>query len=152
MTCSFFFNDTATTDIYTLSLHDALPIYRLGAPRCNLAATYRPRIVNSAAVSRTQRRHCRRNRRAGALTVQPELVLVLHIQMRRRGPMKWSAVAAALVMAAAALGAQQPQPTSAPGQAAGSAITLRGCVRAGVEKDTVLMTDVVELAGTGRSA
>src|SRR5437762_8953605 len=24
---SFFFNDTAPTDIYTLSLHDALPIY-----------------------------------------------------------------------------------------------------------------------------
>src|SRR3972149_11954245 len=29
--CSFFFNDTATTEIYTLSLHDALPIcVRLG--------------------------------------------------------------------------------------------------------------------------
>src|SRR3712207_7535834 len=30
----FFFNDTATTEIYTLSLHDALPIYphRDGAP------------------------------------------------------------------------------------------------------------------------
>src|SRR2546426_10727705 len=28
--CSFFFfNDTATTEIYTLSLHDALPIYRI---------------------------------------------------------------------------------------------------------------------------
>src|SRR2546427_8981165 len=30
MLCSssvFFFNDTATTEIYTLSLHDALPIY-----------------------------------------------------------------------------------------------------------------------------
>src|SRR5690242_21059430 len=26
----FFFNDTATTEIYTLSLHDALPIYRVG--------------------------------------------------------------------------------------------------------------------------
>src|SRR6202021_3872885 len=25
-----FFNDTATTEIYTLSLHDALPIYRGG--------------------------------------------------------------------------------------------------------------------------
>src|SRR2546430_4206885 len=25
----FFFNDTATTEIYTLSLHDALPIYYL---------------------------------------------------------------------------------------------------------------------------
>src|SRR3712207_7416223 len=31
--CVFFFNDTATTEIYTLSLHDALPIsplYRRG--------------------------------------------------------------------------------------------------------------------------
>src|SRR2546422_7069669 len=29
LSCSFFFffNDTATTEIYTLSLHDALPIY-----------------------------------------------------------------------------------------------------------------------------
>src|SRR3989441_4650616 len=26
----FFFNDTATTEIYTLSLHDALPIYARG--------------------------------------------------------------------------------------------------------------------------
>src|SRR3712207_8166994 len=26
----FFFNDTATTEIYTLSLHDALPIYVAG--------------------------------------------------------------------------------------------------------------------------
>src|SRR3712207_7181733 len=25
--CLFFFNDTATTEIYTLSLHDALPIW-----------------------------------------------------------------------------------------------------------------------------
>src|SRR3712207_8893010 len=29
----FFFNDTATTEIYTLSLHDALPIYRIGLGR-----------------------------------------------------------------------------------------------------------------------
>src|SRR5262249_57197003 len=28
---SFFFNDTATTEIYTLSLHDALPISILGS-------------------------------------------------------------------------------------------------------------------------
>src|SRR3712207_7487488 len=27
MSCFFFFNDTATTEIYTLSLHDALPIW-----------------------------------------------------------------------------------------------------------------------------
>src|SRR6266516_6640426 len=29
----FFFNDTATTEIYTLSLHDALPISRPAGPR-----------------------------------------------------------------------------------------------------------------------
>src|SRR3989449_10085774 len=29
----FFFNDTATTEIYTLSLHDALPIFENGAVR-----------------------------------------------------------------------------------------------------------------------
>src|SRR2546430_5040642 len=29
----FFFNDTATTEIYTLSLHDALPISPVGAER-----------------------------------------------------------------------------------------------------------------------
>src|SRR6266699_4990234 len=28
----FFFNDTATTEIYTLSLHDALPIWRRIVP------------------------------------------------------------------------------------------------------------------------
>src|SRR6185436_15307714 len=31
----FFFNDTATTDIYTLSLHDALPIFT-GPIRCEV--------------------------------------------------------------------------------------------------------------------
>src|SRR2546427_7487662 len=29
----FFFNDTATTEIYTLSLHDALPIFRRSRAR-----------------------------------------------------------------------------------------------------------------------
>src|SRR5580658_11302718 len=32
----FFFNDTATTEIYTLSLHDALPICVPGAPALRL--------------------------------------------------------------------------------------------------------------------
>src|SRR5256886_11280455 len=33
--CFFFFNDTATTEIYTLSLHDALPIARVAAISAN---------------------------------------------------------------------------------------------------------------------
>src|SRR5258708_19877596 len=32
----FFFNDTATTEIYPLSLHDALPIFRGGEPLVDL--------------------------------------------------------------------------------------------------------------------
>src|SRR3970282_385322 len=38
---SFFFNDTATTEIYTLSLHDALPISRL-APHPRTRPFHRP--------------------------------------------------------------------------------------------------------------
>ena len=36
MSGEFFFNDTATTEIYTLSLHDALPIWPVPAPGCSL--------------------------------------------------------------------------------------------------------------------
>src|SRR2546426_4994074 len=39
----FFFNDTATTEIYTLSLHDALPIFRPGRQRP--IAAHEPRVV-----------------------------------------------------------------------------------------------------------
>src|SRR6202041_4157503 len=44
----FFFNDTATTEIYTLSLHDALPIWR----------RYRParRMVDSSSRALPARR------------------------------------------------------------------------------------------------
>src|SRR2546426_9465299 len=40
----FFFNDTATTEIYTLSLHDALPISCLpdGVPGCVLIRALEP--------------------------------------------------------------------------------------------------------------
>src|SRR6266480_7973704 len=44
----FFFNDTATTEIYTLSLHDALPI--LPAPAAGIA------------LRRPRRHRCRGNR------------------------------------------------------------------------------------------
>src|SRR2546429_4469915 len=35
----FFFNDTATTEIYTLSLHDALPIFARGTPAPDASPT-----------------------------------------------------------------------------------------------------------------
>src|SRR3712207_9455901 len=44
-TSFFFFNDTATTEIYTLSLHDALPIcQRARRPRPGRFSTGRPLI------------------------------------------------------------------------------------------------------------
>src|SRR3712207_6412588 len=49
----FFFNDTATTEIYTLSLHDALPIlallWTLGAA-CALGAAWRAEFHRLAAL------------------------------------------------------------------------------------------------------
>src|SRR3712207_8332297 len=45
----FFFNDTATTEIYTLSLHDALPIsgQRLGLPLLNHLERVGTRMIQS---------------------------------------------------------------------------------------------------------
>src|SRR5256885_13277306 len=42
MLAFFFFNDTATTEIYTLSLHDALPISRASALPHGAAFAARP--------------------------------------------------------------------------------------------------------------
>src|SRR5438309_7688994 len=38
--CVFFFNDTAPTEIYTLSLHDALPIYVAAFVAAYILLTY----------------------------------------------------------------------------------------------------------------
>src|SRR3712207_7085080 len=50
----FFFNDTATTEIYTLSLHDALPICSGPPPAC----PRRPRRGTSSAPSTSPRAAC----------------------------------------------------------------------------------------------
>src|SRR5437764_2615179 len=44
--CVLFFNDTATSEIYTLSLHDALPILP-EAPRDSYIKVVRPESLNS---------------------------------------------------------------------------------------------------------
>src|SRR5256885_1652846 len=54
----FFFNDTATTEIYTLSLHDALPIYyeqMFGRERGRLAVSL-DRITNALVLAGQQDR------------------------------------------------------------------------------------------------
>src|SRR5258705_12923464 len=49
----FFFNDTATTEIYTLSLHDALPIFSRRARSC--ASRRRRQPSRGSATSRRAR-------------------------------------------------------------------------------------------------
>src|SRR5258708_20353523 len=55
----FFFNDTATTEIYTLSLHDALPISspssrpRKGAPACAIRSRSPELSMNSRSEEHT---------------------------------------------------------------------------------------------------
>src|SRR5947209_15868542 len=52
----FFFNDTATTEIYTLSLHDALPIWhRRGLSDDGLPAQPDPRLVRRHPAGLLQR-------------------------------------------------------------------------------------------------
>src|SRR3712207_7465120 len=51
----FFFNDTATTEIYTLSLHDALPIFER-RPGLGHGRSHAPRLAGDADEPAAERR------------------------------------------------------------------------------------------------
>src|SRR5436309_15906684 len=53
----FFFNDPATTEIYTLSLHDALPISRLTARGRRVREAADPRARAPSAASERSEEH-----------------------------------------------------------------------------------------------
>src|SRR2546430_15943490 len=77
----FFFNDTATTEIYTLSLHDALPIWReptLQITRADLAAS------NPAAGTGSQDQNGRRSEEhTSELQSQSNLVCRLLLEKKK---------------------------------------------------------------------
>src|SRR2546427_7956105 len=60
----FFFNDTATTEIYTLSLHDALPI-------CGSRSSPRRRVGRASPGRADRRRRAPSGRAPGAGTAGP---------------------------------------------------------------------------------
>src|SRR5256886_17130159 len=91
----FFFNDTATTEIYTLSLHDALPILggpagaadqaraRLFPPLRSAPGGVRPRAGRQPAVLRQHRRE--EYQPSGGLHHRGGAVLLLReVPVRRR--------------------------------------------------------------------
>jgi len=70
--------------------------------------------------------------------------------------MKWSGIAAAMLLAVTPIAAaQQSSSSTSPStsaSASGGRITLQGCVRPGVDKDQVIVTDAMEIAAAGKSA
>src|SRR6266700_4466128 len=89
----FFFNDTATTEIYTLSLHDALPI---SSPRsCPRHSRFRSSLGGTRVTARPRMRRCaaekphhrdrrllraRRERPRGRAAEQPDEIAPFHCQ------------------------------------------------------------------------
>src|SRR2546430_5841180 len=76
----FFFNDTATTEIYTLSLHDALPIYR--ASRGTAAA--RAAAVRRSGRSLPALRSERSEEHTSELQSQSNLVCRLLLEKKKK--------------------------------------------------------------------
>src|SRR2546430_9829023 len=81
----FFFNDTATTEIYTLSLHDALPICRRGG---HARRTHRER--DRARLRRGRRRVRRSEEHTSELQSQSNLVCRLLLE-KKKNTQSWSA-------------------------------------------------------------
>src|SRR6266542_6236416 len=65
----FFFNDTATTEIYTLSLHDALPISTRAARSCTCTSTSSsPASTSPSPCPRRDRKSTRLNSSHGSIS------------------------------------------------------------------------------------
>src|ERR1043166_3053645 len=71
----FFFNDTATTEIYTLSLHDALPIWLHVDPRVRADSHKRRQCLGRDAVSRVAIHH--------AIEPSPHFVVTVIVAAKR---------------------------------------------------------------------
>src|SRR5688572_32897297 len=92
---AFFFNDTATTEIYTLSLHDALPIFQrrareeepLALPQERLVATevapLRRDVVHADAVPHLARLERRSEEHTSELQSQSNLVCRLLLEKKK---------------------------------------------------------------------
>src|SRR5688572_33175250 len=91
----FFFHDTATTEIYTLSLHDALPIFPVNAMVVWSAVRREsgrriPFLVQNAAetakhgsASRTEAAHARSEEHTSELQSQSNLVCRLLLEKKK---------------------------------------------------------------------
>src|SRR5437588_8387897 len=81
----FFFNDTATTEIYTLSLHDALPIYtRAVAPAMTRASSTAPASSSSGTSTVAGRVIARSEEHTSELQSHSDLVCRLLLEKKKK--------------------------------------------------------------------
>src|SRR2546427_9126987 len=81
----FFFNDTATTEIYTLSLHDALPISDVGIVRSRLAHDHRPGLAEQLRPGEMLRPYASRSEEhTSELQSQSNLVCRLLLEKKKK--------------------------------------------------------------------
>src|SRR5437868_12548394 len=78
----FFFNDPPTTEIYTLSLHDALPIYHFGQRGLREAGEDRELAVRQ----RDDRQHERSEEHTSELQSRFDLVCRLLLEKKKKNP------------------------------------------------------------------
>src|SRR5229473_8008966 len=83
----FFFNDTATTEIYTLSLHDALPIFLLSRER-------RRRGFRGTATRKNRTSFCLPARKIGRATseLQSLAYLVCRLLLEKKKKLKLTTI------------------------------------------------------------
>src|SRR2546427_2686720 len=79
--CFFFFNDTATTEIYTLSLHDALPIW---LRRTAHGRPGRQRLPFASRAWRAGHRASRSEEHTSELQSQSNLVCRLLLEKKKK--------------------------------------------------------------------
>src|SRR2546430_3476710 len=79
----FFFNDTATTEIYTLSLHDALPI-SVSVPLAALPLAALPLAAAALAALATPKSITRSEEHTSELQSQSNLVCRLLLEKKKR--------------------------------------------------------------------
>src|SRR2546430_9751115 len=87
----FFFNDTATTEIYTLSLHDALPIlFAMPAFARRKASSWRELIITSLATAPAEPDQIRPRRRSEEHTseLQSQSNLVCRLLLEKKKKLK----------------------------------------------------------------
>src|SRR2546422_9204200 len=81
----FFFNDTATTEIYTLSLHDALPIFHSPlTPSAFLTLRTSPGTPHCIEANRSPYGDCRSEEHTSELQSRLHLVCRLLLEKKKR--------------------------------------------------------------------